>query len=91
MTRSSVHASMRAVTGWRDLRVKPLVFLDLEILLCSVSAAGERLVRAGNILSEWAEVGRDPGAEARRRYYGWTLRRTAHGAPFPGRMPELSG
>lgn len=47
--------------------MKPLVFLDLEILLCSVSAAGkETLVRAGDFLSEWAEVGRDPWAEARQ-------------------------
>lgn len=36
--------------GWRDLRIKPLVFLDLEILLRSVSAAGERLVRAQGLL-----------------------------------------
>lgn len=46
--------------------MKPLMFLDLEILLCSVSAAGERLVRAVDFLSEWAEVGCDRWAEARQ-------------------------
>lgn len=80
--------------------IKPLVFLDLEILLCSVSAAGERLVRAGDFLSEWAEVGRDPGLKQGRlewqRHYGWTTQRTACGAPFLGQEcarhhTELSG